>query len=268
MKNKLMDISSAVEMINDGDTIGIGGNVLHRAPMALVREIARARKKGLHVIKTAGAMDVDLLCAANSVSSVSAGFVSYESEIGFCNFFRQAVQNGTVKGHEHACYTIISALRASAYGIPFMPVKGLQVSDLVDVNDYFTKIKDPFSDEQISVVKAIRPDVTIIHVQEADVYGNAKFYGPIYDDYTLVAASKKVVISAEKIVTFNIESKVDIPHLMVDAVVEVQNGAAPCSCATLYDIDISSIKAFRSANLEDYLNKYEKLDRRTVDNEQ
>jgi len=57
--NKLMSLTQAVELIQDNDTVGIGGNVLHRAPMALVREIARQQKKGLHIVKTAGAMDVE-----------------------------------------------------------------------------------------------------------------------------------------------------------------------------------------------------------------
>lgn len=268
--NKLITINEAVELINDGDTLGIGGNVLHRAPMALVREVIRANKKELKLVKTAGAMDVDMLCLGECAQSVDAGFISYESEFSLANHYRKAVQNGTIKGNEHACYTVISALRAAAYGIPFMPVKGLMVGDLIEVNDYFTRIEDPFSDEKITVVKAIVPDVTILHVQEADKYGNTKIRGPKFDDILLAKASKKVIVSAEKIVETEAftksEDKADLPSFMISAVIHIPNGARPCSCHGLYNIDRDSLKEFKKitdkTGLTNYISAYEKQDRR------
>ena len=44
--------------------MGLGGNTLNRAPMAAVFEMVRQKKRGLRVVKTAGAMDVDALCLA------------------------------------------------------------------------------------------------------------------------------------------------------------------------------------------------------------
>lgn len=266
--NKLMSLTQAVNLIKDGDTVGIGGNVLHRAPMALVREIARQGKKNLHIIKTAGAMDVDLLCLAECADSVDAGFVSYETEYSLAGHYRKAVQSGMVKGNEHACYTVISALRAASAGIPFMPVKGLKISDLIDANDYFTKIQDPFSGEMVTVVKAIKPDIVILHVQEADIHGNARILGPKFDDILLSRAADKVIISAETIVpetkfAYSIE-KADIPHFMVEAVVHAAKGAAPCSCPTNYDIDRSSLDEFKAIKdkegLVSYLERYLKTD--------
>ena len=268
--NKLMSLTQAVGIIKDGDSVGIGGNVLHRAPMALVREIARQQKKNLHIIKTAGAMDIDLLCLAECASSVDAGFVSYETEYSLAGHYRKAVQNGIVKGNEHACYTVISALRAASAGIPFMPVKGLQISDLIEVNDYFTKIQDPFSGEMVTVVKALRPNVAILHVQEADIHGNARIIGPKFDDILLSRAADKVIITAETIVpetkfAFSMD-KADIPHFMVEAVVHVTKGAAPCSCPSRYDIDRSSLDEFKlikdKEGLNSYLNRYQMTDYR------
>lgn len=268
--NKLMSLTQAVELIHDNDTVGIGGNVLHRAPMALVREIARQEKKGLHIVKTAGAMDVDLLCLAECVSSVDAGFISYETEYSLAGHYRKAVQNGIVKGNEHACYTVISALRAASAGIPFMPVKGLQISELIEVNDYFTRIQDPFSGELVTVVKAIVPDVVILHVQEADKNGNALILGPKYDDVLLSRAGKKVILTAETIVPeskFAFSSdKADIPHFLVNAVVHMPKGAAPCSCPSKYSIDRGNLDFFKAIKnkeeLRDYLDNFNTVDYR------
>lgn len=268
--NKLMTIENAVSLIKDSDVLGIGGNVLHRAPMALVREVVRQKKQSLQLVKTAGAMDVDMLCFGNCVKSVDAGFISYETEFSLADHYRKAVQNGIVKGNEHACYTVMSALRASAYGIPFMPVKGLMISDLIEANDYFTKIKDPFSGEDITVVQAIRPDVSIIHAQEADKDGNIYIDGPKFDDVLLAKASKKVIVSVEKISeTSKFErsgQKADIPHFMVLAIVKIEAGATPCSCQGYYDIDRDHIKLFKSlkntAELGQYLEGLKTIDRR------
>jgi glutaconate CoA-transferase subunit A len=266
--SKLMSLTQAVNIIHDKDTVGIGGNVLHRSPMALVREIARQGRKNLHLVKTAGAMDVDLLCLAGCVDSVDAGFISYETEYSLAGHYRKAVQNGIVKGNEHACYTVISALRAASAGIPFMPVKGLQISDLIDANDYFKRIQDPFSGELVTVVKAIVPDVAIIHVQEADKNGNARIIGPKFEDVLFSRAAKKVIITAETIVpetrfAFSKE-KADIPHFLVEAVVHAPQGAMPCSCPSKYDIDRSNLDEFKSLKDKDglygYLEKCETVD--------
>jgi glutaconate CoA-transferase subunit A len=267
--SKLITIEDAMGLINDGDILGIGGNVLHRAPMALVREIVRTRKKKLKAVKTAGAMDVDMLCFGECLESVDAGFVSYESEFSLANHYRKAVQDGRVKGNEHACYTVMCALRASACGVPFMPVRGLVEGDLIEVNDYFTRIDNPFGSEKVTVVRAITPDVTIIHVQEADDQGNVRIQGPAFDDILLAKASKKVIVSAEKIISrtsfLQTEDKADIPHFMVSAVVHIPEGANPCSCAGHYDIDRKSIDSFKQlkdiSGLTDYLAAYEKKDR-------
>ena len=45
-------------------------------------EMVRQKKRGLRVVKTAGAMDVDALCLAGCAASVDAGFISYESQYG------------------------------------------------------------------------------------------------------------------------------------------------------------------------------------------
>lgn len=267
--SKIITIQDAISLINDGDILGIGGNVLHRAPMALIREIIRVNKKNLKVVKTAGAMDVDMLCFGDCVESVDAGFISYESEFSLANHYRKAVQDGRVKGNEHACYTVMCALRASAYGVPFMPVRGLVEGDLIEVNDYFIRIDNPFGSEKVTVVRAITPDVTIIHVQEADEQGNVKIHGPNFDDILLAKASKKVIVSAEKIVPkasfMQSEDKADIPHFMVSGVVHVPGGAAPCSCPGQYDIDRKSIEEFKKlkdkSGLTDYLSGYERKDR-------
>jgi glutaconate CoA-transferase subunit A len=221
-------------------------------------------------VKTAGGMDVDVLCMGDCARSVDAGFVSYETEYSLASHYRKAVQSGKVAGNEHACYTVISALRAGSAGIPFMPVKGLTISDLIDANDYFTRIKDPFSEDMVTVVKALRPDFALIHVHEADGNGNAYIDGPLYDDILMSRASKRVILSAERIVPENkfafSRNKAQIPHFMVEAVVKAEKGARPCSCLPNYDIDRKHLDYFKrcetQTDLLSYLESCEQTDDR------
>ena len=221
--NKLCTLAEAISLVHDGDCVGLGGNTLNRAPMAAVFELIRQGRKNLRVVKTAGAMDVDALCLGGCADVVDAGFVSYESQYGLAQRYRASVQKGLVRANEHACYTVISALRAASYGIPFMPVRGLKVSDLRRVNDYF-------------------------HAQTADAQGNASFEGPLYEDVLLSRAANRVIITAERIVGdgwFSAsEQKADIPHFMTAAVVHVPRGASPCACYGYYEPNDSLIREF------------------------
>ncbi len=255
--NKLTDLTRAMETVPDGALIGLGGNTLNRAPMAAVMELARQKKRGLKLVKTAGGMDVDLLCLAGCVASVAAGFISLETQYGLCRNYRKAVESGQVTAHEHACYTVISALRAASYGIPFMPVAGLKESDLVAANDYFKPVADPFTGETLNAVKAIRPDVCILHAQLADETGNARIEGPLYEDVLISRASKSVIVTAERIVGAEFfarsERKADIPHFLVRAVVYAPRGAAPGACHGFYGASDGDIRSYLSLDGADQL---------------
>lgn len=272
MINKQVSLTDAVKSIPNNATIGIGGNTLNRSPHAIVRELIRQSKANLKLIKTAGALDIDMLCLANLVQSVDAGFISFETQYGLANNYRKSVQQGLVKANEHACYTVMSALRASQAGVGFMPVFGLKTSDLINANDYFKVIKDPFTNEDITVVKAITPDYAIIHVHACDASGNAEIIGPKFDDVLLAKASKKVIISTERIVpnTYfkNNPRKVDIPSLLVDKVILVQNGSKPGAMAKKYTVDDLAIKDYlelqNKNELFDYLDRYNKIDHATA----
>jgi glutaconate CoA-transferase subunit A len=240
MPDKRRSLAEAIATIPDGSILALGGNTLHRAPAAAVHELIRQRKRGLELVKTAAAYDVDLLCGLGCATAVSAGFVGYETVFGLAPMYRRAVESGAVEAREHACYTIIGGLRAASQGVPFMPLNGLQGSDLVALRG-FASVRDPYSERDVMVVPAIVPDVALIHVQEADVDGNARIWGSTFEDTLMARAAKRVILSAEQIVDREVlaaePERTTIPGFLVDAVVEAPNGAWPTSCAGLYEYD-------------------------------
>ncbi len=245
--NKLLDLAAAVAMVNDGDTVAFGGNVLYRSPIAAVKELIRQDKKDLHLVKTAIAYEVDLLCAAGAASRVTAGFVGYEGEFGLCRWYRKGVESATVRADENACYSVITALRGAAYGVPFLPIRGMLGSDLLDAVG-FPKVTCPYTGEELVAIRAIAPDVAFLHVQKADEMGNGCIIGPTYEDTVIARAAKKLVLTAEEIVPSSYFSedpnRASIPAVLTTAVVKAPGGAKPCAVSGCYDMDREELRAF------------------------
>lgn len=268
MIDKRVDLKDAAGSVRDRSTLALGGNTLNRGAMAFCRELARQKKRELALVKTAGGMDVDLLVLADCVRSVAAGFISFETKYGLADNYRRAVQSGSVKADEHACYTIVSALRAAVAGLPFMPVRGLVNSDLISANDYFKEVECPFTAEKLTAVKAIVPDVAVIHAHEADRNGNALIKGPKFDDVLMSRAARRVIVTAERILPEsyfqNKTTAVDIPHFLVSHVVHVPGGAFPNACSPCYEVSESELREYMAlqdpAGLEEYLKKHERKD--------
>jgi glutaconate CoA-transferase, subunit A len=253
MHDKLTTLADAISRVPDSAILALGGNTLHRGPGAAVHELVRQGKRGLEVVKTAGAYDVDLLCAAGCAAAVSAGFVGYETPFGMAPAYRRGVESGAVAVREHACATVIAGLRAAIQGVPFMPVAGLQGSDLPAARG-FQLVDDPYSDAAVYVVPALRPDVAILHVQEADAEGNARILGTRFEDVLMAQAARSVILTAERIVDGEAfaaaPETVAIPSFVVDAVVPAPGGAWPFSCTPLYEYDAEYLAAWVAAARE------------------
>lgn len=254
MRDKRTSLPAAITAVSDGARVALGGNTLHRGPCAAVHEIVRQRKRGLEIVKTAGAYDVDLLAGTGCAAAASCGFVGFETVYGLAPSYRRAVERGMVEAKEHACYTVIAGLRAAIQGVPFMPVAGMAGSDLVAARG-FQRLTDPYSGQEVVVIPALPPDVAIIHVHEADPQGNARIVGTRFEDVLMAQAAGHVIVTAERIVDGtafeDAPETVAIPGFMVDAVVDSPNGAWPCSCAGYYDYDAAYLQEYIAASKDE-----------------
>jgi glutaconate CoA-transferase, subunit A len=250
MHDKRITLEAAAALVTDGMTVAAGGNLLHRGPFALVRELARHGRRDLEIVKTAGAYDVDLLAAAGCLRAASCGFVGFESEFGLAPSFRRAVEAGQVEAREHACYSVIQGLRAAAYGLPFMPAAGFDGSDLPAARG-FRRVADPYTGVEVVAIPPIRPDVALIHVPEADSTGNARILGTRFEDEILLRAARTVIVTTERIVPADDLARqpelTAVPGFLVSAVVEAPGGAWPGSCYPLYDYDPAAVRDYLAA---------------------
>lgn len=251
MREKLTSLAAAIATIEDGAIVALGGNTVQRGPFAAVHEIVRQGKRGLELVKTAGAYDVDLLCGTGCAAAVSAGFVGFETLYGLAPSYRRTVEQGDVVAKEHACYSVIAGLRAAIQGVPFMPIAGMTGSDLPAARGFAT-VDDPFTGAGVVVIPSLMPDVAIVHVQEADRLGNARIIGTRFEDVLMAQAARHVIITAERIVDGadfeRAPESVAISGFLVDAVVEAPGGAWPGGCAGFYDHDAGYLAAYVTAS--------------------
>lgn len=144
--------------------------------------------------------------------------------------------------------TLVAGLRAASYGVPFQPVAGVHGSELAAVNGWQT-MRDPYgSGKDVYVIPAVRPDVAVIHANEVDAQGNARVLGSPFWDHPLTRAARRVLVTAERLVsTAELARQPELtllPGFMVEACAIVPHGAWPGSMHPLYEIDYPAVEAY------------------------
>jgi glutaconate CoA-transferase subunit A len=115
-------------------------------------------------------------------------------------------------------------------------------SDVPKGNHFFYQIFSPFEPkETLWAVRALTPDVAVVHVQRADCEGNAHCWGNFGVMIEGVRAAKRVVLVAEEIVDAEViasdPNRTVIPGFLVNAVVECAYGAHPSPVQGYYKRD-------------------------------
>ncbi len=100
MNSKLRSLTEAVQLIQDGQLLAIGGNALHRTPAGFCHELAKQKRKGLKGAGAAPGYAMDVLCAVESMDEVYFGFFGFENEFGLAAGMRKGVQAGKIKAME------------------------------------------------------------------------------------------------------------------------------------------------------------------------
>jgi glutaconate CoA-transferase subunit A len=237
-----MTAAEVISRLRSGMTIGIGGWGSRRKPMSLVREILRSDLTDLTVV-TYGGPDVGLLCAAGKVRKLVFGFVSLDS-IALDPHFRAARQAGAVEVAEYDEGMLQWGLYAAGLKLPFLPTRAGLGSDVMTHNPDLRTVADPYGGDELLAMPALHLDAALVHMNRADMHGNAQFLGPdpYFDDLYCMAA-EQAFVSCERIVpTAELTAEAHpatlrINRLLVTGVVEAANGAHFTSCVPDYGRD-------------------------------
>jgi glutaconate CoA-transferase subunit A len=264
--DKLTSIEDAVARVADGDRIAVGGCLFSRTPMALVREIVRARRTRLTLVRNLMCTEGEFMMVAGAVDRVMTAWMSIGLPWGVSKIMRHYVETGAVALEEWSHLALGLRFRAAAMGVPFVPSLTMLGSDLVGVGGLKT-IVDPYTGEALGAVPALFPDVAILHVHRADRFGNAQIDGYPHMDADIARAATTVLITAEEIITEDETrrhpDRTVIPGFLVDALVHVPFGSYPHECYGLYEADYDHFAAYTAGidvrgpqAVSEYLERY------------
>jgi glutaconate CoA-transferase subunit A len=255
MADKRMTEADVVAELRSGMTIGIGGWGSRRKPMSLVRAILRSDLRDLTIVGYGGP-DVGLLLAAGKVRRLVYGFVSLDS-IALEPHFRAARQAGAVDVTEYDEGMLQLALYAAACRLPFLPTRVGLGSDVMRINPDLRTVASPYGGEELLAVPALHLDAALVHLNRADMHGNAQFLGPDpYFDDLFCQAAAAAYVSCERIVpTPELTAAAPVQTLriqrwMVRGVVEAPHGAHFTSCDPDYGRDEDFQREYAKAAAE------------------
>ena len=226
--NKVMNIKEAVsKFVNDGDML-CPANFLQGTPYAQMHEIIRQGKKDLTVVSCSAVEEVDQMVAGDCISKI---ITSYYHRAGSKTYQRELdrrLRKQLVEFEDYSNFTMVAMLMAGALGYSFMPVlDSIKISDIYNIRTFlgdkkFQTIKCPFTEKETVVVPALNPDIALVHVQRADKYGNAQFWGSLGTLKWSALSAKKIIVSCEEIVEHDVIKKSPfltiIPSFRVNAV--------------------------------------------------
>lgn len=148
--------------------------------------------------------------------------------------YQAAYREKRVAFENWSLLTFALRLKAAAMGLKFMPTNSLIGSSMAEENkESFSVIDDPFgSGEPLGVVKALHPDLTLIHALVSDQFGNTILTPPYMENvYGAMASQKGTLVTVEKIVPTSFVRSyphlVKLPGEYVTSVCEIPFGAHP-----------------------------------------
>jgi glutaconate CoA-transferase subunit A len=237
----IVSLGDAVEgLVRDGDVVAVEG-FTHLIPHAAGHEIVRRGRSDLALVRMTPDVIYDQLigmgCARKLVFSWGGN-----PGVGSLHRLRDAVEHGwprPLELEEHSHAGMAAAYAAGAANLPFAVLRGYAGTDLVDRTPTIASVTCPFTGEELAAVPAVRPDVGIVHVQQADRRGNVQLWGIPGVQKEIVLASARSIVTVEEIVD-ELEPRpgvIVLPSWVVDAVAVAPGGAHPSYAHGYYERD-------------------------------
>jgi glutaconate CoA-transferase subunit A len=228
------------ELVHDGDRVAIEG-FSHLVPFAAGHEVIRQGRRDLTLVRLAPDIVYDQLVGAGCAAKLIFSWAGNPS-VGLLPRIRAATEREPahpIEIEEHSHAGLVAAFAAGAANLPFGVLRGYAGGDLAARSPGVSWIECPFTGERLAAVRAMRPDVGIIHAQQADSAGNVMFWGVAGVQKEAVLASARAIVTVEEIVD-RLEPRAGatvLPGWAIDAVAVAPGGAHPSYALGYYDRD-------------------------------
>jgi glutaconate CoA-transferase subunit A len=237
---EIVSLADAVaDLVHDGDTVALEG-FTHLIPHAAGHEIIRQGRRDLTLVRMTPDVVYDQLIGAGCARKLVFSWGGNPG-VGSLHRLRDAVESGwpaplELEEHSHAGMAI--AWAAGAANLPFGVLRGYRGTGL-ETRTRIATITCPFTGEKLAAVPAHRPDVGIVHAQQADRDGNVQLWGIAGVQKEAVLASARSIVTVEEIVE-RLEPRpggVVIPSWVISAVAVAPGGAHPSYAHGYYERD-------------------------------
>jgi glutaconate CoA-transferase subunit A len=258
-------LEDALAPIKDGCVLAVPRES-SGAAMAATRALIRrgVRRLSLVALPTSS-LQADLLIGAGCVETIETSAVSL-GEFGAAPRFTAAILGGTIRMKDATCPALHAAFQAAEKGVPFLPLRGLIGTDVLNNRPDWKVIGNPFGDDDpIVLLPAIKPDVALFHAPMADRDGNV-WIGRQRELITMAHAAERTVVTVEKLHDGNLlEDKTlaagTLPGFYVEQIAVVERGCWPLPLPDHYAWDAEHLQEYvRLAATEEgfakYLDKY------------
>lgn len=249
----LRDAREVAARIPDGALVAMPPDYSLPA-MEVVRELVRRRARNLRLLGVPVlGMCADILIGAGCVAEVESSAVTL-NEAGAAPRFTEAAERGEIRVRDSTCPMVHSALQAAEKGVPFMPLRGVLGSDLVQQRADWRTIQNPMSksgSDPILLAAAIVPDVGLFHARWADRAGNA-WIGRRRELATIAHASKATFVTYDELREGDmLEDEILAPGVLssvyITGAARAARGAWPLGAPGLYPIDDAHLAQYAKA---------------------
>jgi glutaconate CoA-transferase subunit A len=256
--SKIMTVEDAVRrFVHDGDHLVIGNYTVGTC-MDMVFEVIRQGKKGLTLYSQSGILDVECLVAGGCVDRLLTTYCMRAGGKAGGSAVERALMNGKLVIEDYSNFQYNAMMTAGMHGFDFMQVlEGAMETDLFRKRTFmgenkYRVIKSPYTGKEILTVPALNPDVCIVHVQRADRFGNAQYWGALGSVAAAALASKRIIVSCEEIVEPDVIQSSPhltiIPAFRVDALIQIPWNAHPTELIGCYNADAYMYVMFSMAD--------------------
>ncbi len=240
--SKLVSMHDAIAAhVRDGDSVIIEG-FTHLIAYSAGHEIIRQRRRDLTLCRLTPDLIYDQMIAAGCARKMVFSWAGNPGA-GSLFAFRRAVEGkaAPIELEEYSHFGMVARLSAGAAHLPFWALRNYAGTDLPVANPQIKTVTCPYTGEELATVPALNPDVAIVHVQRADIHGNAQVWGLLGTQKEAAFAATRVIVVCEEIVDEAViradPNRTIIPGLIVSAVVHEPWGAHPSYAQGYYDRD-------------------------------
>ncbi len=263
MNKPYVTIEDAVNVIEDGTTLALGGMTLYRRPIGFVKGLLRRKRKpkDLTLLSFTGSVESDLLVGSGCVKAVRSAYFGLEA-FGLAPMFTQMAQSQEIEVIEETEASIVMGIRAQIAGVGFMPSNAWIGTDLPKLRPDVKTVIDPYTRDERIAFPAIPCEVAVIHGLAGDRYGNVLINNNLGIDMELVYLANTVIATVETIVDElkPIAEGVIVPFPGCDMVVHLPDGAKPSSCYPQYGVQgdeiLRYVEACNAGEFGEYVSEF------------